>query len=109
MRPKQELDITSNSTVYRRRWKQLRASCSYCKWHRVENASRHPKHPVERELLQRLGDPNVDWEDPAMVKVAGERPTENSLKKSGSLPEPVKLEGNSPSTSEIALGDWEDM
>lgn len=39
MTPKEEQDNTTNRYVYNRRYKQLNAGCSYCKWHRVENAS----------------------------------------------------------------------
>ena len=39
MRPKEEEDTTTNSSVYRKRYKELHAGCSYCKWHRGENAT----------------------------------------------------------------------
>jgi hypothetical protein len=72
------------------------------------NPSNKRRDPVERELLQRLGDPNVAREDPAMTKLAGERPTaENALKRPGPLPDPVKLQGEGPSASDIVLGDRE--
>jgi hypothetical protein len=38
MRPKEEEDTTTNRYVYNRRYKENNASCSYCKWHRNENA-----------------------------------------------------------------------
>jgi hypothetical protein len=44
MRPKQELDLTENPTVYQRLYKRLRANCAWCKWHRIENATSQPRH-----------------------------------------------------------------
>ena len=56
MRPKEELDNTDNRAVYRRRWKQLRAKCSYCPWHKAENIGRWPKHGVrKRNKTRRRG------------------------------------------------------
>lgn len=49
MRPKDELDNTDNPSVYRRRYKQLQAKCSYCPWHRKENAIRRAKHGVRKQ------------------------------------------------------------
>ena len=34
-----EYEETSNSSVWRKLHKRFHARCSYCKWHRVENAS----------------------------------------------------------------------
>lgn len=48
MHAKEELETTTNKTVYRRRYKELYAGCSYCKWHKNENASRKPKHGVRK-------------------------------------------------------------
>lgn len=46
-RKKEELDQTTNSTVYRRRYKQvitrMKGGCSFCPWHRWENAGRPAK------------------------------------------------------------------
>jgi hypothetical protein len=39
MRPKEEEDSTTNRHVYNRRYKERHAGCSYCKWHRNENAT----------------------------------------------------------------------
>lgn len=48
MRSKDELDITTNRRVYKRRYKEYIAHkvglCTYCKWHQRENASRKPRH-----------------------------------------------------------------
>ena len=49
MRPKQELDTTDSRTVYRRRYKQLRASCTFCCWHHNENAPRKAKHGTRKQ------------------------------------------------------------
>ena len=48
MRRKVELDSTNLSSVYRRRYKQLQAKCSYCPWHKKENAGRKPRHGVRK-------------------------------------------------------------
>lgn len=48
MKPKEELGTTDNSTIWRRRRKQLLAKCSFCPWHKNENASRRPKHGVRK-------------------------------------------------------------
>lgn len=37
--------------------------------------STKPRDPVERDLLRKLGDPNVGREQDQFVRVAGERPT----------------------------------
>jgi hypothetical protein len=39
------------------------------------------RDPVERDLLRRLGDPNVDREQDGFVRVAGERPTTANARK----------------------------
>ena len=44
MRPKEELDSTVNPTIYKRLYKRLRADCPWCKWHRIANATRQPRH-----------------------------------------------------------------
>lgn len=54
-RPKEELDATENRTVYRRRYKQLRAKCSYCKWHRNENATEHARRGHRKRNKIRRG------------------------------------------------------
>ena len=70
------------------------------------NPANKRRDPVERELLRLMGDPNVGREDERLTKVAGERPTlENALKLPGPLPEPVKLQGERPSVSEVVLKD----
>lgn len=33
MKPMQEYNTTTNSSVYRKLYKEKNASCSYCKWH----------------------------------------------------------------------------
>lgn len=38
-------------------------------------ASRKPRDPVERDLLQHAGDPAVGREDSRLVRTAGARPT----------------------------------
>lgn len=48
MKPKEELASTANSTVYRRRYKQFKASCTYCRWHQNENAPRKAKHGTRK-------------------------------------------------------------
>ena len=55
MRPKQELDSTENCTVYRRRYKQLRASCTFCRWHQKDNASRRAKRGTRKPNKTRRG------------------------------------------------------
>jgi hypothetical protein len=55
MRPKQDLDTTDSSTVYRRRYKQLRASCAFCRWHQKDNASRRAKHGTRKMNKIRRG------------------------------------------------------
>jgi hypothetical protein len=55
MRPKQELDSTESSTVYRRRFKQLRASCNFCRWHQHENAPRKAKRGTRKLNKTRRG------------------------------------------------------
>ena len=37
------------------------------------NPLNKPRDPMERELLRRLGDPNVSREDESLTRVAGER------------------------------------
>ena len=44
MRAKEELESTTNKKVYRRRYKELNASCSFCKWHKNENAGHIAPH-----------------------------------------------------------------
>jgi len=43
-----EMDETENRTVYRRCYKEVVTSknggCSFCRWHRNENAPRKPWH-----------------------------------------------------------------
>jgi hypothetical protein len=53
MRPKEEMGTTGNSTVHRRRYKQLRAKCSYCPWHRKENEGRRPRHGARKRRMIR--------------------------------------------------------
>ena len=55
MRPKEELDSTENPTVYRRLYKQLRANCAWCAWHKVENANRLPRHGHRKQNKIRRG------------------------------------------------------
>lgn len=43
--------------------------------------STKPRDPVERDLLRKLGDPSVDRERDAYVRVAGERPTMANARK----------------------------
>ncbi|WP_005032798.1 hypothetical protein [Holophaga foetida] len=47
MGKKQEMDETANPTVYRRCYKDLvtrrNGGCSFCRWHRNENATRQSK------------------------------------------------------------------
>jgi hypothetical protein len=43
--------------------------------------STKPRDPVERDLLRKLGDPNVDRERDGFVRVAGERPTVTNARK----------------------------
>jgi hypothetical protein len=68
----------------------------------LANPSNKRRDPVERELLLQLGDPIVAREDPALTKIAGERP-----KSPGPLPEPIRLEGEGPSASDVVLDDRE--
>lgn len=46
-RKKKEMDETTNSTVYRRRYKQvitrIQGGCSFCPWHRWENVYKRAK------------------------------------------------------------------
>lgn len=48
MRPKAELEATTNRRVYRCRYKEVIANklgiCTYCRWHAGENAPRKAKH-----------------------------------------------------------------
>lgn len=37
--------------------------------------SNKPRDPIERALLQRLGDPNVSRESDGLTRIVGERPT----------------------------------
>lgn len=53
MRPKQELDTTDSRTVYRRRYKQLRAFCTFCSWLQNENVPRKGKRDTRK--------PNETW------------------------------------------------
>jgi len=39
MRLRDEYEVTDNSSVWRKLHKRFHANCSYCKWHRNENAS----------------------------------------------------------------------
>jgi hypothetical protein len=55
MRPKQEMDSAESSTVYRRRYKQLRASCTFCRWHQNENALRKAKRGTRKLNKTRRG------------------------------------------------------
>ena len=48
MKAKVELETTTNKTVYKRRYKELNASCSYCPWHKNENEGHRPKHGVRK-------------------------------------------------------------
>jgi hypothetical protein len=43
--------------------------------------SNKPRDPVERALLQRLGDPNVGREVDGLTRIAGERPTQQKTEK----------------------------
>lgn len=43
--------------------------------------STKPRDPVERDLLRRLGDPNVARERDEFIRVAGERPTAANARK----------------------------
>lgn len=55
MRPKEELDSTENGTVRRRRYKQLQASCPFCRWHQTENAPRKAKRGTRKLNKTRRG------------------------------------------------------
>lgn len=49
MRPKDEEKTTANRKVYNRRYKERHARCSYCKWHRNENAGATKKYGVKKK------------------------------------------------------------
>jgi len=42
--------------------------------------SNKPRDPIERRLLQELGDPNVRRESDDLTRVAGERPTSQNTR-----------------------------
>lgn len=46
-RPKEELDSTTNRSVYDKLWKRLKAGCPFCPWHRNENEGHRPKHEAK--------------------------------------------------------------
>lgn len=55
-RPKLEHETTTNSSVWRKRHKELHACCSYCRWHKGENmrnyrrfGNRMPKRKDHRQ------------------------------------------------------------
>lgn len=54
---KQELKETTNSTVYRRRYKEVVTAkwhgCTHCKWHRIENSQRKAKRGHRKLNKQR--------------------------------------------------------
>ena len=57
---KKEMEETDNRTVYARYYKEVvqnkAGRCSFCRWHRGENASRMPKHGHRKlNKVRRIG------------------------------------------------------
>jgi len=52
-RPKEDMDATSNATVYRRRYKQVvcnkTGKCDFCPWHAIENRRRSKRTPKPKK------------------------------------------------------------